>query len=67
MTYSTTWAIAVNETSGEPLKIRTNNTPTAIMPITEKLFNRSKMFSVVKNRGLKMVIIIHRKMMTKAM
>jgi len=37
------------------------------MPITEKLFSRSKIFSAVKNRGLKMVIIIHRRMMTKAM
>ena len=43
--YSTTWAMAVKDTSGEPLRMRTMSTPTAMMPVMEELFRNPATFS----------------------
>src|SRR5438270_13265380 len=58
--YSTTWAMAVKDTSGEPVRMRTMSTPTAMIPVMEELFTNPATFSYVRNTGLVIDIAAHR-------
>ena len=65
-TYSTTCAIAVNDTSGVPPRISTNSTPTAKMPLTDDVLRKLSTFSRVRKDGLAAVMETHSTRMSAA-